>query len=323
MWRTKGQDQIIGLLKKSLETQNIGHAFLLTGPPHVGKETLATELAQALNCESPDPPCGQCRSCRHIAERKHPDVVFTNLELSTEISRNSADGWVTPRTKIGIEYIKELQHLANMPAYEGKYKVFIFEEAAQLSTEAANRLLKILEEPPAKVIWLLLSSEEALLLPTVVSRCQKLKFKPMILSEIQEILEMEYGVEESKAKLVSRLSMGCPGWAFSAIENSGVMEQREEGIDMISSLLDAGIEKRFAFAGKMANEMSKDKQVAKRYISIACSWWRDLMHVKANCQETIVNIDYLEELEEQAKCISIVDIKDFISNPVFNEGANI
>ena len=175
MWRTKGQDRIIDLLKRSIKVRNIAHSYLLTGPPHVGKETLSIELAQALNCESPDPPCGQCRSCRHIAERKHPDVVFVNLELSAKMSRNSAESESTPRTKIGIDCIKELQHLANMPAYEGKYRVFIFEETAQLSTEAANRLLKILEEPPDRVIWLLLSSEESRLLPTVVSRCQKLK----------------------------------------------------------------------------------------------------------------------------------------------------
>ncbi len=319
MWRTKGQDQIIGLLKKSLETQNIAHAFLLTGPPHVGKETLAIELAQALNCESKNPPCGQCRSCQHIAERKHADVIFVNLKLSAEMSINSTEGESTARTKIGIKCIEALQHLANLPAYEGKYKVFIFEEASQLSTPAANRLLKILEEPPAKVIWLLLSSEESLLLPTVISRCQILKLKPMVLSKIQEILEIEYGVEESKAKLLSRLSRGCPGWAFSAVRDSSLLEQRKEDIDMISSLLSAGMEKRFAFAGKIANEMSRDRQTARRYIDIARSWWRDLMHVKSNCQETIVNIDYLAVLEEQAKCVSIVNIRDFIINLYLTE----
>ena len=314
MWRTKGQDRIIDLLKRGMQSQNIAHSYLLIGPPHVGKETLAIELAQALNCESADPPCGQCRSCRHIAERKHPDVVFVNLKLAAELYRNSDEDEVAPRTKIGIDCIRELQHMANMPAYEGKYKVFIFEETAQLSTPAANRLLKTLEEPPDNVIWLLLSSEESLLLPTVVSRCQILKLKPMKLSEIKEILEVDYGIEESKAELLSHLSQGCPGWAISAMEDNGVMEQRFGDIGMMSSLLSAGIEERFAYAGKIASEVSKNRQVAMRFIGSACSWWRDLMLVKGNCQETVVNIDYLAVLEEQAKCISIADIKDFIIN---------
>lgn len=314
MWRTRGQDRIIDLLKRSMQSQSVAHSYLLVGPPHIGKETLAIELAQALNCESVDPPCGLCRSCRHIAERKHPDIVFVNLELAAELNRNSDEDEVTPRTKIGIDCIRELQHMANLPAYEGKYKVFIFEETAQLSTPAANRLLKTLEEPPDKVIWLLLSSEESLLLPTVVSRCQILKLKPMKFSEIKEILEIDYGIEESKAELLSHLSQGCPGWAISTVENNEVMELRSGDIDMISSLIGAGIEERFAYAGKIAGEVSKNRQVAMRFISNACSWWRDLMLVKGNCQEIVVNIDYLAVLEEQAKCISIADIKDFIIN---------
>lgn len=314
MWQTKGQDRILDLLKRSVKTRNIAHSYLLTGPPHVGKETLAIDLAKALNCESPDSPCGQCRSCRHIAERKHPDVVFVNLELSAEMSRNSAERVSATRTKIGIDCIKELQGMANMSTYEGKYRVFIFEETAQLSTEAANRLLKILEEPPDKVIWLLLSSEESRLLPTVVSRCQILKLQPMPLSKLQDILEVDFGIEAKKAEFLSRLSQGCPGWAFSALEDNGVMERRLEDIDMISSLLSAGIEKRFAYAGKIANEVSRNKQIVTRYIGIACSWWRDLMQIKCNCKETVVNIDYIAVLEEQAKYLSLADIKEFIIN---------
>jgi len=314
MWQTKGQDRIIDLLKRSVKARNTVHAYLLTGPQHVGKETLAIDLATALNCESPNPPCGQCRSCRHIVERKHPDVVFVNLELSAEMNRNSAENESIPRTKIGIDCIKELQHLANMPAYEGKYRVFIFEETAQLSTEAANRLLKILEEPPEKVIWLLLSAEESHLLPTVVSRCQKLKLKPMPLFKLQEILEINHNIETNKAKLLSRLAQGCPGWAFSALEDDSVMERRLEDIDMISSLLSAGIEKRFVYAGKIANEVSRNRQVVMKHIGIACSWWHDLMLVISNCEETVVNIDYLTVLEEQAKNLSIADVKDFIIN---------
>jgi len=204
--------------------------------------------------------------------------------------------------------------MANIPAYEGEYKVFVFEEATQLSLPAANRLLKILEEPPDKVIWLLLSSEESLLLPTVVSRCQILKLKPMKVSGILEILEMEYGIEGSKAKLFAQLSQGCLGWAFSAIADKGTMEKRFRDMEIISSMLNIGIEERFTYAEKMATEVNRNRQVAVRYIRNTCSWWRDLMLIKGDCRENVVNIDYMEVLEEQAKCISIADIKDYITN---------
>jgi DNA polymerase-3 subunit delta' len=312
MWRTKGQKKIIDLLNRNIQEQNMAHAYLLSGPPHVGKRTLSIELAQALNCEASDSPCGNCRSCRHIAEGKHPDVIFINLELSAEMNRNSNTGDASSRTKIGIDCVKELQHLANLPAYEGKYRVFIFEEAGDLSNEASNRLLKIMEEPPVRVIWLLISAEEFRLLPTVVSRCQQLKLKAMNVDELRDMLIAEYDIEIEKAGFLARLSEGCPGWALSALSDDSIMEQRSTDLDMVVSLISAGIEQRFIYIRKIVTELSKDRKTAKRVIGVARSWWRDLMYVKCDCQEAVVNIDYQEIMEQQSKYLSLAEIKNYI-----------
>jgi DNA polymerase III subunit delta' len=314
MWRTKGQNKIIDMLKRSIREQNMAHAYLLSGPAHVGKRTLAIEFAQALNCEAPDPPCGNCRSCRHIAEGKHPDIIFVNLELAAEISRNSNTGDPSPITKIGIDCVKELQRLANFPPYEGRYRVFIFEEAVYLSNEASNSLLKILEEPPVRVMWLLISNEKFRLLPTVVSRCQQLKLKPMNIDELRDMLINDHDVEAEKAEFLARLSRGCPGWALSAIVDNSIMEERLKDIDMIATLMSAGIEQRFNYVGRIATELSRDREALNRVITSARSWWRDLMYIKCDCQEAVVNVDYQKMLEQQSRNLSLTEIESYIKS---------
>ena len=298
MWQIAGQDKILALLDYSLKTNNIAHAYLLVGPRHVGKGTLALNLAQALNCDGIKPPCGQCRSCRRILENKHADVTSTGLDS---------------RMEIGIDDIRELQHLANLPPYEGKCKVFIIEDAEYLSTEAANSLLKVLEEPPPKVIWLLLAAEEQRLLPTVASRCQRLELKPMSLEQTQKILANSYNVDLAKAKLLAHLCQGCLGWALSVLADDNLFQQRCQTVDKLSSLLIASLEERFAYAQVLATQLSQDRKFVAEVAKIWLSWWRDLMLIKGNCKEAIINIDYEAVLEKQTRVLSLSEIKGFIS----------
>ena len=299
MWQIIGQDRILASLGHSLKENNIVHAYLLVGPQHVGKRTLALNLAQSLNCDEPEPPCGQCRSCRRILEAKHADV--------TSIGLNS-------RMEIGIDDIRGLQHLASLPPYEGKRKVFIIEEAEYLSTEAANSLLKILEEPPAKVIWLLLTSEEQRLLPTVVSRCQRLELKPMPLEQTQGILIDSYNIEPAKAILLAHLCQGCLGWALSVLADDNLFQQRCQRIVKLSSLLTASLDERFAYAQELATQFSQNRRLVSEATDLWLGWWRDLMLIKGNCKEAIINIDYETVLEKQAKMLSLGEIKDFVGN---------
>jgi DNA polymerase-3 subunit delta' len=299
MWKVIGQDKILSLLDYSLKTNAIAHAYLLVGPRHVGKGTLAFNLAQALNCDGPELPCGQCRSCQRILAGKHADVTPIGLDSKTEI---------------GIDDIRGLQRLANLPPYEGKYKVFIIDDAEYLSTEAANSLLKILEEPPQGVVWLLLATEEERLLPTIVSRCQRLELKPVPTEQVHETLVDSYNVEANRAKLLAQLCHGRLGWALSALKNSSILEQRSQRIDRLGSLLTAGLGQRFAYAQEVASQFSQNRRAGTEVIELWLDWWRDLMLIKGGCREAIINVDYEVALEEQAEGLSLSEIKGCLSN---------
>jgi DNA polymerase-3 subunit delta' len=299
MWQVIGQDKILSLLDYSLKTDAIAHAYLIVGPRHAGKGTLAFNLAQALNCDGPELPCGQCRSCQRILERKHADVTPIGLDSKTEI---------------GIDDIRGLQRMANLPPYEGKYKVFIIDDAEYLSTEAANSLLKILEEPPQSVVWLLLVSEEEHLLPTIISRCQRLELKPVPAEQVQEALVNSYNVENSRAKLLAQLCRGRLGWALSALSNDDILEQRSQRIDRLVSLLTASLDQRFAYAQELASQFSQNRRTGTEIIELWLDWWRDLMLIEGGCQESVINIDYRTVLEEQARVLSLSEIKAFLTD---------
>jgi len=299
MWQVIGQDKILSLLDYSLKTNAIAHAYLLVGPRHVGKGTLAINLAQALNCDGPEVPCGDCRSCRRIREGKHADVTPIGLDSRAEIS---------------IDDIRGLQRSANLPPYEGKCKVFIIDEAEYLSTEAANSLLKILEEPPPRVVWLLLAAEEERLLPTIISRCQRLQLKPVPSERVQEILVDSYNVDADKANLLTQLCHGRLGWAVSALANDDILEQRSQRVDKLASLLTAGLEQRFAYAQELAIQSSQNRKAGAETIEIWLDLWRDLMLTKGGCQEAIINVDYKTVLEEQARVLSLSEIKESLDN---------
>jgi DNA polymerase III subunit delta' len=299
MWQVIGQDKILSLLDYGLKNNAIAHAYLLVGPRHVGKGTLAINLAQALNCDGPEVPCGECRSCQRIRGGKHADVTTIGLDS---------------RTEIGIDDIRGLQRLANLPPYEGKCKVFIIDEAEYLSTEAANSLLKILEEPPPRVVWLLLAAEEERLLQTIVSRCQRLELKPVPSERVQEILVNSYNVDADQAKLLTQLCHGRLGWALSALADCGILEQRSQRIDRLVFLLTAGLEQRFAYAQELANQFSQDRKAGAEITESWLDWWRDLMLIKGGYREAIINVDYRTVLEEQARGLSLSEIKEFLAN---------
>ena len=154
-----GHDGVLNLLYTAAQADRLAHAYVLVGPPHVGKMTLAVHLAQLVNCEAPTPgPCLTCNQCKRIAAGNHADVQITGLPTTEE----GALG-----TQIRIEQVRELRKQASLRPYEGRTRVFIIQDSELLTNEAANSLLKYLEEPPPNVLLALLASDEDALLPTV------------------------------------------------------------------------------------------------------------------------------------------------------------
>lgn len=299
MWKTVGQKKAVSLFQHSLDTGRLAHAYLFVGPAHVGKMTLARDLASLLNCESPEAPCGECASCMKIVSGGHADVQEVRLG-------KKPDG--KPQTEIGVEDIKEVQHSANLPPFEGKCKVFIFDGAEQLSTESANRLLKTLEEPASRVVFVLLTVNEDLVPATVVSRCQRVEVAPLPASEVESALAERWGVAPERAKLLSRLSRGCMGWAVAAIDGD-LLDRRNERLDELVTVVDGDLETRFEVAARMATEFGQSREVVQQKLGLWLEWWRDLMLVKSGLAEMATNVDRVDVLSRMARDYSLEQIR--------------
>jgi DNA polymerase III subunit delta' len=311
MWQTAGQDRIINYVKDSINRNSLAHAYLFTGPAHVGKMTLAIDLARALNCPASDAPCGTCRTCQRIAEGKHPDVIIINKNSG----RDPKDRRKT--TEISIDTIRDfLQKGANLPPYEGKFKIFIVDDADLMSVEAANCLLKTLEEPPQHIVIILLTSEEKVLLPTVISRCQRFELKPVAIGEIETRLSLNENIPPEKIKLLSRLSGGCLGWALSSAEDEPYLKGRDLRLDEFSALITRNWDERLSYIQQLPSDRSSIEDIFKLWLS----YCRDVLLIKYNCDEAVSNLDRINDLKCWANMLTIFEIKEFINS--LNESLN-
>jgi DNA polymerase-3 subunit delta' len=304
MWDIIGQDRAVSLLVQSLAAGTAAHAWLFTGPEHIGKMTLARHLAQALNCERAEKPCGECAACRKIGEGKHPDVQVIGIARTDEGAESKV---------ISVEQMKDLQHDANLPPFEGRNKVFIIDGAELLHLDAANRFLKTLEEPPPNVTFILLTVNERLLPETVVSRCLRLELLPVPHGVIAAWLAERCGVPPEKADLLARLSHGCPGWAVTAAEDERSLARRDEELDALVALLAAPYEERFAWAGSLAAGFTQDRRAVYAVLDRWRDYWRDIMLLKLDRRDMIVNGDRLDELARVASSCRLEGTRDYLA----------
>ncbi len=308
MWQVVGQNRAVSLLERSLERKVVAHAYLFVGPHHVGKMTLALNLAQALNCEATESPCGECLSCQKIASAKHADIQI--IGLTTDGDSTEAKS----RAEISIDQIRQMQHSASLPPFEGRYKVFIIDGAEQLSSEAANCLLKTLEEPVGKVIFILLTTNDKLLPATVISRCQRLELSPMAATEVEAALISHWDIEPQRAKLLARLSRGRLGWALSAALDDSLLQQRAEKMQGLLDIVNADYEERFTYAAELATQFSQKRESVQEVLTLWLDWWRDLLLVKIGCNEATTNVDLEDTLIDSARVYGLAQIRAFINS---------
>ena len=299
MWQVVGHEKAVGLLERSLKGGKLSHAYLFVGPRHVGKMTLALSLAQALNCLADEKPCGQCHQCLRIAVGKHTSVQVIGLNGKTEI---------------GIDQIREMQHLSSLKPGEGRHWVFIIDGAEHLSHEASNCLLKTLEEPPPDVQLILLAINERLLLPTVLSRCQRLELRPLPTAIAEQALIHRWGVPAEQAGVLARLSCGCLGWAVAASSDEGPLSERRQRLSALRHLASVGREERFAYAADLASQFGRDRASVQEVLQLWLGWWRDLMLIRGRCGNFATNVDQEAALYTEAQGYSLTQIKDFIQS---------
>jgi len=283
MWQTIGHEWAIDLLCRSLEQERVAQANLFTGPEGVGKTHLAWAFAAALNCERDVRPCGECRSCRLVARRGHPDVLLVE-----------PDG-----ARLKIDQARDLQHTLSLSPVMGRRRVAILTRFETATREAANALLKTLEEPPAQVVLILTASEADLLLPTIVSRCRVMALRRAPEGAISSALQERLGLADEQARMLARLAGGRPGWALRAAQDGALLASRAQDLDLLEELLRWGKVDRL----ETAERLSKRDDLPT-LLALWQTWWRDLSLAALGCGDLVVNLDRLEAVRRNAAQIT-------------------
>ena len=283
-WNLIGNNWAVDMLRKHIVNGTTRHAYLFAGPPGLGRRTLALRFAQALNCQTPsDPgtPCGECRDCKQIAAMQHVDL--------TVVQADSEGG------TLKVDQIREARRTLVLKPYAAKYRVAMFLRFQEANDNAANALLKTLEEAPSYAVLILTADNPEQLLPTIVSRCEVLRLRPLQVEQVMNELETR-GIEGGRAKLISHISGGRFGYALRLLENESLLERREERLNDMQNLISSSRVEKFAYADKL----SKDKESMRQAILIWLSYWRDVMLRTARAETPLVNVDRNLEIEQLA-----------------------
>jgi len=287
-----GHDRIVSLLKRSLAAGRVSHAYLFEGVDRHGMRTTALALAEAIFCNGVE-GCGNCPSCRKTAGKQHPDLHF--LE---------PDG-----AFIKIDQIRNLQKELSYRPFEAHKKVCIIEDAERMNPAAANAFLKTLEEPPGDALLLLLTSHAESVLPTILSRCQRLRFPSLPADTIVDLLRRN-GVEEETARIAAALAGGDPARA-EEITSSDRLRLRRHLLERMETLSTEEIAPLFA----AAEEYSRDKETSLDLVDILRLFWRDVLLLLTD-GEGITNRDYLpliRSMAERHTMEQVMDTLDLIS----------
>ncbi|MBI4278614.1 MAG: DNA polymerase III subunit delta' [Armatimonadetes bacterium] len=288
-----GQDHAILLLREAMRADRVAHAYAFIGPSGVGRTAVALAFAQLLNCERRGTmeACGACGPCRKIREGIHPDVRVIPGEEGKAI---------------GIDEVRALKHDAVFAPYEGRWKVYILRDAETMSPPAANSLLKLLEEPPERVVLILIAESTGSLLPTVVSRCQLVRFTPARTAQVEQALVDRHGIPPERARLLATLAGGRMGQALRWAASPEVLEARDEILDLIARLDDADP----AACLEAADALSRRKEDLDRLLDVIYLWFRDaVIWQETQDPEMIVNVDRRHQLAEAAARLSSAELR--------------
>jgi DNA polymerase-3 subunit delta' len=296
-WGVIGQERAVAFLQRAVAHGRLHHAYLLSGPPQVGKRTLALAFAQALNCEWVEPPCQQCRSCQRIARGFHPDVVVLGLQTD----ERSEQGRL--RKNIGIGQVQELAAALALQPYEGRWRCVIIDGAERLSVEAANALLKTLEEPPPQVLLIVLTVDPEQLLPTIRSRCQRLDLCLVAEAVIAAELHRQ-GAPEETARHLARLANGRPGWALAAFRDPDQLTTRSEQLTLLVEALRGDTLQRLDQAAKLATRFAASREEVYATLDLWQGWLRDVLVLAAGGADLLWNQDWAATLHTVAATVA-------------------
>jgi DNA polymerase-3 subunit delta' len=271
-----GHDAATAALRGAAIAGRAAQAYLFTGPPGIGKRTVARWFAQLLLCTADDAslrPCGHCRACRLSAADGWPDLHRLPVPLR-------------------IEAVRELQHDLALAPSASAHRVAILPEVELASLGAINSLLKTLEEPPRQVVLLLTSGDAGAVLPTVRSRCQVLQLRPLGVAQVTAALAEGWGQDSEQAELLARLAGGRLGWAVRSLSDETVLADRDAWLAGLARARGADVAARLALAA----ELARNAEGLPAGLATWSAWWRDVLLSGQGLATLIVNRDRAEEV---------------------------
>lgn len=285
-----GQDKPIEIIKGYFRHGRLGGSYLFSGPEGIGKSLVAGELAKLINCydnKSGD-SCGRCGSCVKIDKGFHPDVHWVS------VNAYGANAVEDAGDSIKIEQVRQLKKDIYLRPYEAKIKTFIMDDADKLTLEAANALLKILEEPPRDSLIILVTSKPQLLPETIVSRCQRLKFAALGKDTLREALKNDYGLDLPLSHYLAYFCEGRLGMALR-LKDQDPLLNKNKIIDYFMLPLRYG--SGYAGSSQGYPDSEFKKQTIAESFDVLASWFRDIYFIKIGMPHTqLINIDRKNDL---------------------------
>ncbi len=291
-WSIIGHLGQIKFLQKSLINKQLNHAYLFSGPKNVGKKTIATLFSQTLICDNfkylaSNLPCNHCQNCQQFIKGIYLDYFEINL--------------LEDKKEISIEQIKELQYHLKLKSFLENYKIVIISEAERLNKESANALLKTLEEPFEKTIIILITTDLRRIPPTIISRCQLIKFNFVNDDLIYDYL-FKKGETRENTRLITKLLRGRPGLIFQSNFSEFLNNYKQE-INFLEKLITVPIYQKIKLIDLFIKEQSRDK--LEEIINLWLIYFHDLFLLKSDNYEKIINKNHLKNLQKLEKTYSL------------------
>lgn len=316
--RVIGQQRVKELLRRTLKSGQVAHAYLFYGPEGVGKDAMAIEFARALNCQTrSDEACDRCASCKKVNSLQHPNIQLIHalpvgkaeqkgdnpIEVLTEEQVEAVQEQlrlkaenpyyrlsIPKATFIKINSIREVKRQSAMSMIEEGKKVYLIINADEMNLEASNSLLKTLEEPTPSTLLILTTALRDKLLPTITSRCQLVQFDPLEESDIRNDLATREGVEQEQAALVAKLSQGNYARAVELL-SVDIKAEREEIVQFVRAALSARPSMLFAGTDKLS--AGSDRNAIERSLRMLQVWLREALVLRERG-----SIDHGQESED-------------------------
>lgn len=292
-----GNERIKRLLKRAVAQGRINQSLIMAGPRGVGKHKFALAFAQAINCLGlkESDACGQCLSCRKIAADKHTDVHTI----------------VAEKQVIKIDQMRDMSREIYFRPYEGRCRVYIIDDAERLNVQAANSILKTLEEPPETSLTILVTSKPYALLETIRSRCQMLSFAPLTTEELESHLAANYRRPQEQTRLLARLSRGSIGRSLE-IDLGEYREKRNTMMEIIEALFVMRDAVRLLNAAEYLGR-KLERAEFENHLDILTTLLEDLFHLKLGREaDSLTNADMGERLERAAEAATFDQITGLV-----------